>query len=68
MFGSELPIFPKQIRDALWNVFARAFGCALLILSVLVARTVLFMPDNISTWTNFSTYPPADFFTKIIDL
>lgn len=63
-----MPIFPKQIRDALWNVFARVFGCALLILCVWAVRTVLFMPDDVSTWTNFSTCPPAGFFTKIIDL
>ncbi|MDR2269032.1 MAG: DUF87 domain-containing protein [Rickettsiales bacterium] len=68
MFGQELPIFPKQIRSAIGNIFAKILGCGLLGFALWAIWALAFMPDDLQTWTNFSTYPPAGNFAKIIDL
>ncbi|MDR1071672.1 MAG: DUF87 domain-containing protein [Rickettsiales bacterium] len=68
MFGQELPLFPQTVRDAIWNVIARVAGVALAAFLVFAVWTIRAGADDLQTWTNFSTYPPAGFFTNVVDL
>jgi S-DNA-T family DNA segregation ATPase FtsK/SpoIIIE len=68
MFGQELPIFPETVRNAIWKIFARVFGIVLSIFLVFSVWTIAAGVENLQTWTNFSTYPEAGFFTNVIDL
>ena len=68
MFGSDLPFFPKQIKEAVSWAASKAVALALAAFSVFSLWTICRGMDNLHTWTRFSTYPKAGFMTNIVDV
>ncbi|MDR1027645.1 MAG: DUF87 domain-containing protein [Rickettsiales bacterium] len=69
MFGSNLPLFPSTIKNALAGIFSRAIGLVILAFAGFGAISVIRGFGGMATWTTRAVGGiDAGFFTNIVDL